>query len=132
MHAFARDIRLIDDTYNANPASLTAAVKVLAKFTGNKILILGDMRELGDASSDLHANMGETIRLSGIDQLFTYGDLSENISKNFGENAYHFHDQKVLVDALKKQMRPNSTLLVKGSRYMKMENVVAALKEVLQ
>ncbi len=131
LHAFARDIRLIDDTYNANPASLTAAVKVLAKFAGNKILILGDMRELGDSSSDLHASMGETIRQAGIDQLFTYGDLSEHISKNFGENAYHFRDQKVLVDTLRKQLRPNSTLLIKGSRYMKMENVVAALKEVL-
>jgi len=132
MHAFGDDIRLIDDTYNANPASLTAAVKVLARFTGNKMLILGDMRELGDTSSDLHANMGKTIRQLGIDQLFTYGELSEHISKNFGENAYHFHDQKVLVDAVRKQVKPNSTLLIKGSRYMKMENVVEALKEVLQ
>src|SRR5207244_3769968 len=131
MHSFSRDIRLIDDTYNANPASLQAAVKVLAKFSGNKILILGDMRELGDTASDLHANMGKAIRQAGIDQLFTYGDLSEQICKNFGANAYHFSDQKFLVAALKEQVQPNSTLLIKGSRYMKMENVVAALKEVL-
>jgi UDP-N-acetylmuramoyl-tripeptide--D-alanyl-D-alanine ligase len=131
MHSFPRDIRLIDDTYNANPASLQAAVKVLAKFPGNKILILGDMRELGDEASDLHANMGKTIRQAGIDQLFTYGDLSEQISKNFGSNAYHFSDQSVLVSALKQQVQPNSTLLIKGSRYMKMEKVVEALKEVL-
>lgn len=132
MHAFSRDICLIDDTYNANPASLQAAVNVLAKFSGNKVLILGDMRELGDAASDLHANMGQAIRKAGINQLFTYGDLSEEISKNFGENAFHFHEQDYLVAALKKQVQPNSTLLVKGSRYMKMEKVVAALKELLQ
>ncbi len=132
MHAFDRDIRLIDDTYNANPASLQAAVKVLAKFSGTKVLILGDMAELGDTTSSLHANMGKTIREAGIQQLYTYGDLSEQISKNFGENAFHFHDQNHLVDALKQQVQPNSILLVKGSRYMKMEKVVAALKDALQ
>ncbi|HSW71730.1 MAG TPA: cyanophycin synthetase, partial [Gammaproteobacteria bacterium] len=132
MHSFARDIHLIDDTYNANPASLQAAVKVLAAFSGNKILILGDMAELGDAASDFHADMGRAIREAGIDQLFTYGDLSEQITKNFGENAYHFRDQQYLVATLKQQVQPHSTLLIKGSRYMKMEKVVAALKEVLQ
>jgi len=132
MHAMSRDIRLIDDTYNANPASVQAAVKVLARFAGNKILILGDMAEMGDNAITLHAKMGETIRQLGIDQLYTHGDLAEEMSKSFGENAYHFKDTQYLVDAVKKHVQPNSTVLVKGARYMKMERVVAALKEVLQ
>lgn len=131
LHSLAQDIRLIDDTYNANPASLTAAVNVLAAFSGNKILILGDMRELGDRASDFHVNMGKTIKEAGIHQLYTYGDLSEEISKSFGENAFHFQEQDLLVEALRQKIQPHSTLLVKGSRKMKMEKVVEAVKAVL-
>ncbi len=132
MHKLAKEVCVIDDTYNANPASLQAAIKVLASFAGNKILILGDMRELGDNASDLHASMGQAIREAGINQLYTYGELSQEISKNFGNNAQHFQDQQHLINAVREQLQPNSTFLIKGSRSMKMENVVAAIKQALQ
>lgn len=132
LQRFADDICLIDDTYNANPASLQAAIAVLAAFAGDKILILGDMRELGEKASGLHATMGTVIREAGIDYLFTYGELSAQISQQFGAQGYHFKEQAQLVTALKQHLKPHSTYLVKGSRYMKMEKVVAALKDFLQ
>lgn len=132
LYSFAQDIRLIDDTYNANPSSVQAAVKVLAAFTGNKILILGEMAEQGENTAAIHATMGKAIREAGIDLLFTYGELCKPLSKNFGSNAYHFNDQQALVTAVKQYVKPYSTVLVKGSRYMKMEAIVSAMKEVLQ
>ena len=132
MHTFSNDIRLIDDTYNANPVSLQAAVNVLATFSGKRILVLGDMKELGDTAAELHANMGTNIRQAGIEHLFTYGEFSAEVGKNFGnDSAHHFQDKASLVDAVKKYVQPNTVLLVKGSRKMKMENVVDALKESL-
>jgi len=131
MHSFSKDIRLIDDTYNANPVSLQAAINVLASFSGQRILVLGDMKELGADSLSLHAKMGKAIRQAGIDRMFTYGELSAEVGKNFGGNTTHFQDQKILVEAVKKFLQPNTVLLVKGSRFMKMENVVNALKDTL-
>jgi UDP-N-acetylmuramoyl-tripeptide--D-alanyl-D-alanine ligase len=132
VHSFAQDIHLIDDTYNANPASLQAAINVLASFEGDKVLVLGDMRELGDNASDLHANMGKVIKAAGIQHLYTYGELSKAISENFGKDATHFPEQQQLIETIKKELRPHSTYLIKGSRSMKMENVVNAIKQVLQ
>jgi len=130
-YTLAQNICLIDDTYNANPASLQAAVRVLSNFSGNKILILGDMRELGNQSFEQHAAMGEIIQTAGIHHLFTYGEFSEQTSKNFGSNAHHFHNQEQLIETVKSYLTPHSTVLVKGSRYMKMEKVVAAIKNMV-
>ena len=127
MHTLANGVNIIDDTYNANPFSLQAAVKTLAGFEGKKILVLGDMKELGSDTQLLHKTAGENIKQAGIDYLFTYGELSANTSQAFGEGAYHFSEQEKLVSALKPFLYNTTTILIKGSRSMKMEKVVAGL-----
>jgi len=127
LHHLSNGVKIIDDTYNANPFSLQAAVETLKAFEGKKILVLGDMRELGEDAKSLHQHAGQDIRQAGIDYLFTYGDLSSNASQEFGEGAYHFNEQEKLVTALKPFLHNTTTILVKGSRSMKMEQVVAGL-----
>lgn len=132
IHQLANGVRIIDDTYNANPYSLQAAIQTLAAFEGKKILVLGDMRELGDDAKSLHHDAGESMRKAGIDCLFTFGDLSAHTAKAFGEGAYHFSEQEKLVDALKPFLFNQTTILVKGSRSMRMEKVVAGLMQQQQ
>ncbi len=127
MHTLPNGVKIIDDTYNANPVSLQAAVETLATFTGKKILVLGDMKELGNEATSLHHSAGEKIRQAGIDYLFTYGELSANTAQAFGEGAYHFNEQDKLVNALKPFLYNQTTILVKGSRSMRMEKVIAEL-----
>ncbi len=127
LHTLANGVNIIDDTYNANPVSLLAAVNTLAAFTGKKILVLGDMKELGSDEKLLHQAAGEKIRQAGIDYLFTYGELSANTAQAFGEGAYHFNEQEKLVNALKPFLYNQTTILVKGSRSMRMEKVIAGL-----
>lgn len=127
LHTLANGVKIIDDTYNANPFSLQAAVNTLANFTGKKILVLGDMKELGPEAKTLHHSAGQSIRQAGIDYLFTFGDLSANTAQAFGEGAFHFNEQEKLVNALKPFLYNQTTILVKGSRSMKMEKVVAGL-----
>lgn len=126
-HFLANDVKIIDDTYNANPFSLQAAIDILASFAGKKILVLGDMKELGDEARLFHQVAGEQIRRSGIDYLFTYGELSTNTSAAFGEGAYHFNEQIKLINALRPFLNSQVTILVKGSRSMHMEKIVAGL-----
>lgn len=127
IHQLANGVKIIDDTYNANPFSLQAAIDTLKAFAGKKILVLGDMRELGEDAKSLHQHAGQNIKHSGIDYLFTYGELSSCASQAFGEGAYHFNEQEKLVNALKPFLHNTTTILVKGSRSMRMENVVAGL-----
>jgi len=127
IRALENGVKIIDDTYNANPFSLQAAVDTLATFAGKKILVLGDMRELGADAKALHSSAGEQIRAAGIDYLFTFGELSANTSQTFGEGAYHFTEQEKLVTALKPLLYNQTTILVKGSRSMRMEKVIAGL-----
>lgn len=127
MHTLANGVNIIDDTYNANPFSLQAAVNTLAAFVGKKILVLGDMKELGSETKALHHAAGAAIRQAGIDYLFTFGELSANTSQAFGEGAYHFSEQEKLVNALKPFLFNTTTILVKGSRSMRMEKVIAGL-----
>ncbi|TAK73022.1 MAG: UDP-N-acetylmuramoyl-tripeptide--D-alanyl-D-alanine ligase [Gammaproteobacteria bacterium] len=127
MHTLANGVNVIDDTYNANPFSLQAAVETLVAFAGKKILVLGDMKELGEEATSLHYSAGERIRQAGVDYLFTYGELSAHTAQAFGEGAYHFSEQEKLVTALKPFLYNQTTILVKGSRSMKMEKVVAQL-----
>lgn len=127
IHTLTNGIRVIDDTYNANPFSLQAAVDTLAGFHGKKILVLGDMKELGTNAQALHTNAGTQIRDAGIDYLFTYGELSSNAAKAFGQGAYHFDKQEELISALKPFLVDTTTILVKGSRSMRMEKVVAGI-----
>ncbi|MBX3709588.1 MAG: UDP-N-acetylmuramoyl-tripeptide--D-alanyl-D-alanine ligase [Gammaproteobacteria bacterium] len=127
LHTLANGVNIIDDTYNANPFSLQAAINILATFNGKKILVLGDMKELGTEAKMLHQSAGEAIRQAGIDYLFTYGELSANTAQTFGEGAYHFSEQEKLIHALRPFLFNTTTILVKGSRSMHMEKVIAEL-----
>ena len=118
------DATMIDDSYNANPESVRAALSVLANYPGKKILLLGDMGELGDNTVDFHEGIGEEARLIGIDRLFALGELSAHSVKKFGVGALHFKNIEDLIAAVEAVLAPNVTLLVKGSRFMQMERVV--------
>jgi len=118
---------VIDDTYNANPASLSAAISVLAQTEGCRVLVLGDMGELGESAADFHAEMGRVARQAGIEKLYALGELSRNAAQAFGDDAQHFASLESLLAALEKQLDANTTVLVKGSRFMKMERVVKHL-----
>jgi len=124
-------VTVIDDTYNANPASLQAALEVLiGSGDGEKILVLGDMGELGDLAEGLHRQMGEQARTAGVDRLFTLGSLAQHAAPPFGAAANHFTTQDALINALQQTLvnrRQAVTVLVKGSRSMQMERVVNAL-----
>ena len=126
-HELPNHITLIDDTYNANPYSLQAAIKTLAAFPNQKVLILGDMHSLGEAASHWHGKIGQQAREYGIDYCFTYGNWSKEAAMQFGKGAEHFSTQEALIDAVRALLQPNMTLLIKGSRIMKMEKVVEAL-----
>jgi UDP-N-acetylmuramoyl-tripeptide--D-alanyl-D-alanine ligase len=127
LHTLANGVNIIDDSYNANPFSLDAAIETLTTFAGKKIMVLADMKELGPEAKSMHLTAGEKIRRAGIDYLFTYGELSANTSQAFGAGAYHFNEQEKLVNALKPFLYNQTTILIKGSRSMRMEKVVAGL-----
>lgn len=115
---------LIDDTYNANPASVRAALSVLANLPGKKILVLGDMGELGVDGAEMHRKIGEEARLAGIETLLSLGELSANTAAGFGKGAIHFSNMDELLEEAEKLLDSNVTMLVKGSRFMKMERVI--------
>lgn len=119
--------RIVDDTYNANPTSLAAALSMIAAETGKKWLVLGDMGELGPRAADIHRETGLTIRDAGIDRLFTFGELAAIAGDSFGEQAQSHSDMDSLIDALSAELTPEVTLLVKGSRAMRMERIIEAL-----
>jgi UDP-N-acetylmuramoyl-tripeptide--D-alanyl-D-alanine ligase len=114
---------LIDDTYNANPDSVKAAISVLAAAPGTRVLVLGDMGELGDEAIPLHAELGSLARQAGIQRLLTLGELSEAATRTFGAGASHFRDIEDLCRVLEGLVGPSVTVLVKGSRFMRMERV---------
>ena len=118
---------LIDDTYNANPESMKAALSVLGQAKGRKIFVMGDMGELGPAVVDLHAEVGRFARRTGVDRLYALGDAVEAAVRAFGQGAEHFRDLDALLASLRGDLDADSTVLVKGSRFMKMERVVQAL-----
>lgn len=115
---------LIDDTYNANPASVRAAISVLAQAEGKHILVLGDMGELGEDAATFHAQIGSEARRAGIEKLYALGTLSSNAVREFGSGARHFERIEELLPVLEQELDAKTTVLVKGSRFMKMERVV--------
>ncbi len=121
--------KIIDDTYNANPVSLNAAIKVLASYQGKRIMVLGDMGELGDDAKTMHANAGKQALEMGIDALYTLGELSQFAHAAFGKHAQHHQSHDALIGALKQVVDDNTTILVKGSRAIQMERIVNALTE---
>ena len=120
--------RIIDDTYNANPASLEAALKVLDKFPGRHWLVLGDMRELGNDAEALHAYAGEISKASGVERLYALGELTKCSVQSFGEGAHHVSSHEQLASLLKTETDSDVTILIKGSRAMGMEYLVNALE----
>lgn len=123
---------VIDDTYNANPISMRAAIDVLKARAGKKLLVLGDMGELGDDAPQLHAEIGQYAKAAGVDALFTLGMHSAQMSQAFGAGAQHYASVETLTVDLINAMQPGSTVLVKGSRFMAMERIVKeiVIKEV--
>lgn len=118
---------LIDDTYNANPDSVAAAIDVLVTAPGRKILVLGDLAELGEAAPGMHAELGALAADRGVDLLYTFGDLSKAASGSFSGPAKHFESRDVLIETLRRETAHGDYLLVKGSRSSAMEKVVAGL-----
>ncbi len=118
---------VIDDTYNANPDSVFAAIHVLSERAGRKILVLGDLGELGEFADELHAEVGLKAQQAGIDDLFTLGELTRRSASSFGEGAHHCESVEQIISTLKPQLNRDTTVLVKGSRFMKMERVVEGL-----
>jgi len=118
---------VIDDTYNANPASLYAALQVLSKQGGEPWLVLGDMKELGANSRKMHAELGDAARSLGVKRLFALGEASIATVDAFGEMAVHYSSRDGLIKDLRAQLRPGVACLVKGSRSMGMEHVVNAI-----
>jgi len=119
---------LIDDSYNANPGSVGAAIDTLALAQGERWLVLGDMAELGPNARAMHAGIGERAKKQGIDRLFAVGPLSAAAVEAFGERGAHYTDKQALAKALNEQLHGGVTLLIKGSRSAGMEQVVAALR----
>ena len=118
---------IIDDTYNANPASFAAAIDTLASFVGTRILVVGDMRELGADAESLHAEVGALAASKGIDRLYAVGQLSRATANAFGGEARHFADQAALITALRGELESSMTVLIKGSRGSAMDRVVGGL-----
>ncbi|MEA3494105.1 MAG: UDP-N-acetylmuramoyl-tripeptide--D-alanyl-D-alanine ligase [Candidatus Margulisiibacteriota bacterium] len=115
-------VKIINDTYNANPQSMAAALKVLACLKGRKIAVLGDMFELGKRAKPAHKRIGKLSRELGIDILVSVGKLSREMKANF-----HLTNNRLTVKKLKKMVRRGDRILVKGSRGMKMEEISYAL-----
>lgn len=126
-HRLPSGATLIDDSYNANPGSLNAAIDTLAAASGENWLVLGDMRELGLDAIALHAAAGRRAKAAGIARLFALGPLGAATVEGFGEGARHFDDRDALVEALRRQLHGTVRVLVKGSRGSAMDRVVAAL-----
>ncbi len=126
-HMLANGAVLIDDSYNANPGSVAAAIATLVRASGAPWLVLGDMKELGEGAAQLHAEMGLRAKQAGLDQLLTLGDLSREASASFGAGARHFLDQETLIAALRSELHAGVRCLIKGSRSSAMDRVVAAL-----
>ncbi|MHB1140715.1 MAG: UDP-N-acetylmuramoyl-tripeptide--D-alanyl-D-alanine ligase [Sulfuricaulis sp.] len=119
--------RIIDDTYNANPASVAAGLQVLKEFKGERVLVLGDMGELGPSAADIHFRVGELASRIGIQRLFAIGELARIAVGAFGKGARHFDSPEALVEALQDCLHADMTVLVKGSRMMRMERIVAGI-----
>jgi UDP-N-acetylmuramoyl-tripeptide--D-alanyl-D-alanine ligase len=121
-----REATLIDDSYNANPDSVRAAIDVLAGLSGPRWLVLGDMGEVGDHGAAYHAEVGAYARARAIENLWTVGTQSAVAAREFGA-AHHFAEMAELLAALA-DAPAAASIVVKGSRFMKMERVVAALE----
>ncbi len=120
------DYTVVDDTYNANPGAMEAAIDFLSNHASS-ILVCGDMGELGENAANLHQRIGRYAKLKGIDSLYATGQFSIDYKKGYGEETAIFQSKTELVEQLQKNIKKGATILVKGSRSASMETVVALL-----
>jgi len=126
--------KVIDDTYNANPGSVKAAIDALVDIRGRHVLILGDMGELGDDEASMHGEVGRYAAEKGVDTLLAVGPLCINAVREFGANGQHFEGKELLVEylaesGLESLLEKNVVVLIKGSRFMAMEQIARLIKE---
>ena len=124
LKTWAKQSQVIDDTYNANPDSMRAAIDVLSQCKGRKIAILGDMAELGRYRKKLHIDLGDYAKIHGVDILLGYGDLMRHTAFAFGKNGFFFKSKIELIDFLKNNLAGKENILLKGSRSMRMEEIL--------
>ena len=127
LHTPAGEITLVDDTYNANPDSVRAAIDVLTELPSPRLLVLGDMGEVGDQGPAFHAEVGAYAAECGIEAFYTLGDLCLHAGQAYGA-AHHFDNMDSLLAAVAQHAAQFQSIVVKGSRFMKMERVVEALQ----
>ena len=121
-------VTLVNDSYNANPDSVRAAIRLLASLPGPRWLVLGDMGEVGNQGQSFHTEVGQFARSAGIEHCWTVGAMCADTATAFGPGAQHFHQVPALIAALQHAPAARS-VLVKGSRFMRMETVVSALQQ---
>src|SRR5450631_1365309 len=127
LKAGLRDSWVIDDSYNANPSTVRAGLEVLRSIPGTTWLVLADMAELGEHTSDSHAHTGSYARVCGVKRLFALGPQSSRAAETFGPGAEWFADVDSLIRRLQAELAPGVTVLIKGSRMNRLERVVQAL-----
>jgi UDP-N-acetylmuramoyl-tripeptide--D-alanyl-D-alanine ligase len=127
VRAGRKGARVVDDSYNANPDSMRAAIDVLASVPGSRIFVMGDMGEAGAAAGQFHDEIGGYAKSHGIDRLLCLGEMSATAAANFGEGGQHFLRHEDLVKTLLSELEQQTTVLVKGSRFMRMERIVEAI-----
>jgi UDP-N-acetylmuramoyl-tripeptide--D-alanyl-D-alanine ligase len=127
----SRLVTLVDDTYNANPDSMQAAIAVLADLPSPRVLIMGDMGEVGEQGPQFHREAGAQARDAGIETLLTLGEQSQAAAQAFGDGQ-HFNDAESLIAAALTELHGAGSVLVKGSRFMKMERVIRAITEKIK
>ena len=123
------ELTLVDDTYNANPASMQAAIDYLSE-QGDSILVLGDMAELGEHAEQMHQDIGRYAAEKGINELFVVGAFADDYCDGFGSAALRFHNQQELLDELQQRLSTVTTVLVKGSHSSEMNRVCYGLQQV--
>ncbi len=121
---------IIDDSYNANPESMFRAIELLSAMEGRKILVLGDMGELGVDTPQLHRKVGLEARAAGIDRLYALGSSAVEYPSAFGGGATHFSGCRELLAALEEELKEGVVILVKGSRFMRMERIVEEITKL--
>ena len=122
------DIHVIDDCYNANPNSFKVAIEFLSGLDEKKLVLMGDMVELGQDIELFHAEVGKYARTMGINEFLSIGKNSRFASKAFGHNGLHFEDKESLKSYLNNNIAPSTRILIKGSRAAKLEEYVDFLK----
>ena len=130
-----RTLTVVDDSYNANPDSVRAAIEVLRELPAPRVLVLGDMGEVGDQGEAFHIEIGQFAQQQGIEQLFTLGALARHAAGQHGAARHcgdSAQDMPALLQALPPVLAQAGSVLVKGSRFMQMERVIELLMQEQQ